>query len=213
MKLVLEKYETQIKSWPESGHHIMAQYDDEKIIVYQSYKKGIGDFATKHQYFGGGFSAERMTWIKPNFLWMMFRNGWGTKEGQESVLAIHLKMSAFTRYLENAVYSSYNSSLGLSNAEWQQQVKDSSVRLQWDPDHNPYGQKLERRAIQIGLRDAFIRSFAKEDIIEIENITDYVAVQFEHVKSKQLNELTLPLEKPLLFKDEQLNIKLRITKP
>jgi hypothetical protein len=81
------------------GYHIMAQYDDEKIIVYQSYKR-IGDFAVKNQYFGGDFSLERMTWIKPNFLWMMYRNGWGTKEGQECVLAIHLKLEAFKRYLK-----------------------------------------------------------------------------------------------------------------
>jgi len=64
-----------------------------------------------------------MTWIKPNFLWMMYRNGWGTKEGQEYVLAIHLKKSAFEKYLENAVYSSYNDSLEVSREEWQNQIK------------------------------------------------------------------------------------------
>ncbi|MCY0968996.1 DUF4291 family protein [Chryseobacterium sp. CY353] len=66
-----------------------------------------------------------MTWIKPNFVWMMCRNGWGTKEGQEYVLAIHLKMNAFKRYLENVVYSSYDEKLGISREEWQDQVKES----------------------------------------------------------------------------------------
>jgi hypothetical protein len=37
----------------------------------------------------------------------MYRNGWGTKVGQEVVLAIHLKRKAFEAYLEQAVYSSY----------------------------------------------------------------------------------------------------------
>ncbi|WP_426048247.1 DUF4291 domain-containing protein [Chryseobacterium sp. NFX27] len=152
MKLKLKKYKEQLQNWPQKGYHIMAQYDEDKIIVYQSYRKEIGDFAFENQYFGGKFSLERMTWIKPNFLWMMYRNGWGTKEGQEYVLAIHLKMSAFKRYLENAVYSSFNDKLGISREEWQNQVKQSSVRLQWDPDHDPFGNKLERRAIQIGLR-------------------------------------------------------------
>ncbi|WP_216092858.1 DUF4291 family protein [Candidatus Marithrix sp. Canyon 246] len=26
-----------------------------------------------------------MTWIKTNFLWMMYRSEWGTKQGQETV--------------------------------------------------------------------------------------------------------------------------------
>lgn len=189
---------------------IMAQYDDEKIIVYQSYRKEIGEFAFKNQYFGGEFSLERMTWIKPNFLWMMYRNGWGAKEGQECVLAIHLKMSAFKRYLENAVYSSYNDRLGLSQEEWQEQVKESSVRLQWDPDHDPFGNKLERRAIQIGLRNEFTRSFAQEDILLIENISDFVKEQYKFVLNDDLGNLLIPEEKPLLFNDESLNKKLRL---
>lgn len=34
---------------------------------------------------------ERMTWIKPSFLWMMYRAGWGFKDkGQRRVLAIDI---------------------------------------------------------------------------------------------------------------------------
>lgn len=210
MEIKLKKYKEQLKDWPEKGYHIMAQYDDEKIIVYQSYRKEIGAFAVKNQYFGGAFSLERMTWIKPNFLWMMFRNGWGTKDGQEYVLAIHLKMDAFKNYLKNAVYSSYNDRLGISREEWQDQVKESSVRLQWDPDHDPFGGKLERRAVQIGLRYEFTSSFAKEDILLIENISDFVKEQHQFVLNDDLDQLILPEEKPLLFDDEDLNKKLRL---
>lgn len=211
MNIELKKYNQQIAEWPKSGYHIMAQYDDEKIIVYQSYQKDIGEFAAKNQFFGGNFSLDRMTWIKPNFLWMMYRNGWGTKEGQEVVLAIHLKMSAFKEYLQNAVYSSYNASLEISYEEWQKKVKTSSVRLQWDPDHGPYGNKLERRAIQIGLRDNFIKSFAKDDILLIEDISDFVKEQHYFVRNKQLENLIVPAEKPFLFDDEKLNKKLKIS--
>ena len=151
-----------------------------------------------------------MTWIKPNFLWMMYRNGWGRKEDQEYVLAIHLKMNAFKNYLENAVYSSYNDRLGISRGEWQNQVKGSSVRLQWDPDHDPFGGKLERRAIQIGLRNEFTRSFAKEDILLIENISEFVKEQHQFVLNDDLDQLILPEEKPLLLDDEDLNKKLRL---
>ncbi|MDR6463689.1 DUF4291 domain-containing protein [Chryseobacterium sediminis] len=210
MNIRLKKYKEQLQEWPEQGHHIMAQYDDEKIIVYQSYRKEIGEFAVKNQFFGGAFSLERMTWIKPNFLWMMYRNGWGRKEGQEYVLAIHLKKEAFRKYLENAVYSSYNKKLGISREEWKEQVTTSSVRLQWDPDHDPFGNKLERRAIQIGLRNEFTRSFAKDDIILIENISDFVKEQYQFVLNDDLDNLIIPEERPLLFDDEILNKKLSL---
>lgn len=210
MKIKLKKYKEQLQDWPGQGYHIMAQYDDEKIVVYQSYRKEIGEFAVKNQFFGGSFSLERMTWIKPNFLWMMYRNGWGRKEGQESVLAIHLKKEAFIKYLENAVYSSYNTSFGISRDEWQKHIKESSVRLQWDPDHDPFGNKLERRAIQIGLRNEFIRTFAKDDILLIENISDFVAEQYQFVLNDDLDNLIIPEEKPLLFDDEVLNRKLNL---
>ncbi|MGE6395652.1 DUF4291 domain-containing protein [Chryseobacterium scophthalmum] len=210
MDIKLKKYKEQLKDWPQEGHHIMAQYDEKKIIVYQSYRKEIGEFAIKNQYFGGAFILERMTWIKPNFLWMMYRNGWGTKDGQEYVLAIHLKMDAFKKYLESAVYSSYNDRLGISREEWQNQIKESSVRLQWDPDHEPFGGKLERRAIQIGLRNEFTHSFAKEDLILIENISNFVKEQYQFVLNDDLDNLMIPEEKPLLFDDEDLNKKLTL---
>ncbi|WP_379966899.1 DUF4291 domain-containing protein [Epilithonimonas sp. UC225_85] len=210
MKLKLKKYTEQLQDWPQTGHHIMAQFDDEKIVVYQSYRKSIGKFAVKNQYFGGEFSLERMTWIKPNFLWMMYRNGWGTKGNQECVLAIYLKIDAFKRYLENAVYSSYDESMDFSREEWQEQINESSVRLQWDPDHNPFGNKLERRAIQIGLRNEFTRSFAKNDILLIEDISDFVKEQHQFILNNDLDKLIIPEEKALLFDDGNLNKKLKL---
>lgn len=210
MKITVKKYKEQVIEWPKSGCHIMAQYDDEKIIVYQAYRKEIGEFAVKNQYFGGEFSLGRMTWIKPNFLWMMYRSGWGTKEGQEITLAIHLKISAFHNYLENAVYTSYDQTEGISHDGWRDELENSNVRLQWDPDHDPYGAKQERRAIQIGLRDNFIHSFAKNDILLIEDISAFVKEQREFVQNHQLENLIIPAEKPFLFEDEKLNKKLKI---
>ncbi|NAS30028.1 DUF4291 family protein [Flavobacteriaceae bacterium R38] len=212
MKLKLKKYIEQIEEWPRRGHHIMAQYDDEKIIVYQSYKPEIGNFAAKNKYFGGSFSLDRMTWIKPNFLWMMYRNGWGTKEGQETVLAIHLKKEAFVKYLNNVVYSSFKSEIYISYDSWKEEVKSSDVRLQWDPDHDPFGLKLERRAIQIGLRNEFIKSYAKDDIIDIEDISEFVCEQYKIVKSKNLKELMIPYEKPFYCMNNELNKYLMLNK-
>ena len=210
MKLKLDKYSKQVKEWPKSGYHIMAQYDEEKVIVYQSYRPEIGNFATKNQFFGGPFKYTRMTWIKPNFLWMMYRNGWATKEGQEVVLAIHLKREAFERYLSQAVYSSFQSDLYNDWDDWQQHVKNSSIRLQWDQDHNPYGGKLERRAIQIGIRNEEIIKYAKEDILEIEDISEFVREQHQFVLAKDLDKLIVPAEKPYLSSSEEVNKFLKL---
>ena len=210
MKLDIKKYKDQIKEWPQTGHHIMAQYNDEKVIVYQSYRPAIGNFASQNQFFGGPFSLERMTWIKPNFLWMMYRYGWGSKEGQEVVLAIHLKREAFQRYLENAVYSSFQPKLYDSREKWQDDIKNSNVRLQWDPDHDPFGNKEERRAIQIGLRNEFIESYAKEDILEIEDISDFVRDQYKLVQENRLDELVIPKEKPFMPEGMELQKRLKL---
>ncbi|WGH75312.1 DUF4291 domain-containing protein [Tenacibaculum tangerinum] len=211
MKLKTTLYKEQLKKWPEKGQHIMAQYDEEKVIVYQSYRPAIGNFAMNNQYFGGPFKYTRMTWIKPNFLWMMYRNGWGTKEEQEVVLAIHLKRRAFERYLNQAVYSSFQKDMYENWDAWQKDVKNSDIRLQWDPDHDPYGTKLERRAIQIGIRNKEIIQYATEDILEIEDISSFVKEQHQHVLNKRLDLLMIPDEKPYMSSNKEVNKKLKIT--
>lgn len=210
MKVKVKKYTEQLNEWPEKGHHIMAQYDDEKVIVYQSYRPAIGNFAVRNQFFGGPFKYTRMTWIKPNFLWMMYRNGWGTKEGQEVVLAIHLKRDAFERYLSQAVYSSFQADLYESHEAWKEAVANSSIRLQWDPDHDPYGAKLERRAIQLGIRNEEIVQYAKEDILEIEDVSSFVNEQHQFVLQNDLESLMVPEERPFISRDEAVNKRLRI---
>ena len=87
MRLQIEPYQDQLKRWPQKGRHILAQFDEESVVVYQAYRPAIGTFAATHGYFGGEFSFNRMSWIKPNFLWMMYRSGWGTKPEQDVTLA------------------------------------------------------------------------------------------------------------------------------
>lgn len=210
MKLKTKPYKDQIKDWPQTGHHIMAQFDEEKVIVYQSYRPEIGHFAAKNQFFGGAFSLNRMTWIKPNFLWMMYRNGWGTKEGQEVVLAIHLKREAFERYINEAVYSSYQDDVYKDREDWKNAVKNSNIRLQWDPDHDPYGAKLERRAIQLGIRNKEIEKYAKDDILQIEDISEFVKEQHQYVLNNELDKLVIPQEEPYLPKDKNVRGQLKI---
>ena len=84
---------------------ISALYDDRTIRVYQAYNNQISDEALKLGTFGPSFKTERMTWIKPSFLWMMYRSNWGTKVNQERILAIDILRDGFDEILENATLS------------------------------------------------------------------------------------------------------------
>lgn len=68
MRLLIEPYLTIKDRLPNNGRHIVAQYDEESIVVYQAYRPALGHFAASNGYFGGEFSLDRMSWIKPNFL-------------------------------------------------------------------------------------------------------------------------------------------------
>lgn len=201
MNLALTPYAKQHQQWPETGRVILAQFDDESIVVYQAYRPAIGQFAAKNNYFGGPFKLSRMSWIKPNFLWMMHRCGWASKEGQENVLAVHLKRSAFDHILAQAVHSSFKRSLYPTREAWQASVSQSDVRIQWDPDHDPKGKKVERRAIQLGLRGDAIKHYAKEWILKIEDITDFVTEQHAHASSGNYEQLLTPTETPYPVSD------------
>lgn len=181
--LKFHSYIRQAAAWPQSGRHIMAQYDDETIIVYQAYRSAIARFAVEHQRFGGEFSFSRMSWIKPNFLWMMFRSGWASKEGQEHILAVRLKRSFFDEILEASVASSFAGSRFDTHEKWQEAVAQSDVRLQWDPDHDPQGACLERRAVQLGLRGEMLRRYGGSELVGIEDITPFVIEQRENLKN------------------------------
>ena len=194
MKLLTQNYLTTINDLPKNGRHIVAQYDDNSVVVYQAYRPAIGHFAASHGYFGGEFQLDRMSWIKTNFLWMMYRSGWGTKEGQEVVLAVWLKRNAFDEILAAAVHSSYSPEIHPSQSDWEKAVKNSQVRLQWDPDHRPSGAKLEQRAIQLGLRGEFLAAYASDWILAIEDISKFVLEQHQNMQS-DCKDLVVPVEK------------------
>lgn len=194
MKLITELYQTQTERWPQSGRHILAQFDAEKIVVYQAYRPEIGRYAAAHGCFGGRFSLTRMSWIKPNFLWMMYRCGWAAKENQETVLAVSLRRDAFDAILAEAVPSTYIPALYGGEEEWKQAGSQSEVRSQWDPDHDPSGAKMERRAIQLGLRGDFLARYAREWIVGIEDITRFVTDQRRHISPGDYTQLVTPRE-------------------
>jgi len=78
-----EKYLHQQAQLPATGQFIIANYDTETITVYQAFNDRIAKYAVEKQKFGGAhYSFQPMTRIKPNFMWMMYRAGWATKQNQ-----------------------------------------------------------------------------------------------------------------------------------
>lgn len=171
-------------------HEIRAVYNEHTIRVYQAYCSVIAEEAVRLGTFGSHFKLSRMTWIKPSFLWMMYRSGWATKPNQEHILAIDIQRETFDTFVRNAVISSYHDNEEISFAEWQKQIQTSDVRVQWDPERDIFGNALPYRSIQIGIRGEMLSHFVQHSITQIQDITEFVT---ELRTKKEAGENILPL--------------------
>lgn len=209
MKIKTESYPEAQKALPVVGQYIIGHQTDDEIVVYQAYKPSIADYAVRHQQFGGReYGYGRMSWIKPNFLWMMYRCGWAGKENQERVLALWIKKPVLQDILAEAVLSSFDPACYPDRESWKRELEQKEVRLQWDPDHDPYGAKLTRRAIQLGLSGRVLERFGKEQLLEIEDITDFVLEQKRHVDARRLDLLHIPVERVWEMSNTELGRKI-----
>ena len=151
---------------------IRAAFDGEGLYVYQAYRPQIGRYAALHGRFGAGFKLDRMTWIKPSFGWMLYRCGYGLKPGQEVVLRIKISHDGWLEALSRAVLSHYDRQTHGERAFYDKALKASECRVQWDPDRTLALERMERRAIQVGLRGTLIRRYAEEWILDIADVTE-----------------------------------------
>jgi hypothetical protein len=212
MNLGTELYSASRQFLPVDGQHIVAHQTETQVVVYQAYHSAIAQFAVENQYLGGpSFSYSRMSWIKPNFLWMMYRCGWASKENQERVLALWLSKTDFEEILGQAVFSTFTAGNYESADAWKQELATKNVRLQWDPDHSPYGGKLARRALQLGLKNNTLQQFGQHQVIRIEDITDFVHQQKAYVANRQLEQLVVPQERVYTVTDIALAQKIGLT--
>lgn len=85
------------------------------------------------------------------------------------------------------------------------------MRLQWDPDHTPHGGKLERRAIQLGLRGNILKRFHEEFIQRVEDISEFVEAQRQHVLANRRDKLMSPSEHVYIPSDPQISGHIRLT--
>ncbi len=73
-------------------------------------------------------------------------------------------------------------------------MNSSQVRVQWDPDHHPSGQAISRRAIQLGLKGVTAEKYAKEWIVDVEDVTEFVHQQKRELDANGIENLVVPKE-------------------
>ena len=188
---------------------IFAQYDRQCIRVYQAHRTIIAKEAIALQTFGKNFNINRMTWIKPSFLWLMYRSNWGTKKNQECILAIDIYQSKCNEILQKAVLTSPDSII-YTGAQWEKAFDETTVYCQWDPDRNINGNAINRAAIQIGLKGNTLRDFLDVGIRRIEDLTPFVRKWNEQRKNGKLDSKNLPVEKLYPIKDKEIRNRLNM---
>jgi len=154
------------------SRQVRATFDDATITVYQAYPAAIAvPAAANNSLAGTPFRLNRMTWIKPSFLWMMYRCGWATKPGQEHVLAIQITRRGFEEALSQACLSHFEPDVYPDYAAWKEYKRNSPVRVQWDPERDINLQPLPWRSLQVGLSGTAAYNFANRWIVRVDDIT------------------------------------------
>ncbi|MEU6546791.1 DUF4291 domain-containing protein [Streptomyces sp. NPDC046859] len=190
----------------EPLRRIRALHTASTITVYQAYRPEIGGPAARKGRFPAAWKPDRMTWIKPSFMWMMYRSNWGAKEGQETVLAVEITRDGFDWALRNACLSSYVRGLHPDRAAWQRDLKRSPARVQWDPERDLHLRPLPYRSLQLGLSSEASSRYANEWIVSIRDVTPLAHQIRTFVSSGELDTATrlLPQEQHYPAGDELL---------
>jgi Domain of unknown function (DUF4291) len=180
------------------ARQVRAWYDEHTITLYQAYSGPIAERALTAGTFVAPFKLDRMTWIKPSFLWMMYRSGWATKPGQERVLAIAITQDGFEWALAHACLSHYEPGTYASRAAWAEQQRACPVRVQWDPERSLRLDPLEHRTIQIGLSGQAARRYVSEWIVQLRDVTSLARKVGALVARGDLTmaQAMLPAERP-----------------
>lgn len=154
-----------------SVREVKALHTDETVTVYQAYPDKIADPALDAGTFVAPFLPGRMTWIKPSFLWMMYRSSWATKKDQERILAVQIRRDDFLWALSQACLSSFDRRVYKDHQEWRSALASSPVRIQWDPDRDLHLKPTDSRAVQVGLAAEASQLYARNWIREIRDVT------------------------------------------
>lgn len=188
---------------------IRASYNKETITVYQAYAKSIAIPAIKNNRFESPFSFNRMTWIKPSYLWLMERSNWGTKSNQDYILGIKIKRSSWEKALSLGVLTDPDKMVYKSGAVWDKEFQKARVHIQWDPERSLHGAKMQLRSIQVGIGSDLIKEYNEEWIDEIVDLTPITKKIREIIKQGKYKEAKRLLPKEKIYEVPE-NIKTRI---
>ncbi|THA78439.1 DUF4291 domain-containing protein [Streptomyces sp. A0642] len=179
-------------------HEIRALHTGTTVTVYQAYSPSLGLPAARDGRFPPAWKRDRMTWIKPSFLWMMYRCGWATKEGQETVLAVEITRAGFDWALRNAELSHYVRGLHPDLATWKRDLRHAPARVQWDPERDLHLNRLPYRSLQLGLAGEAARRYADEWTVAIRDVTPLARRIHALVRAGRNDEAArlLPEERP-----------------
>ncbi|MFE5493493.1 DUF4291 domain-containing protein [Streptomyces virginiae] len=177
---------------------IRAVHTDTTITVYQAYAPHLGIPAARDGRFPAAWKRERMTWIKPSFLWMMYRCGWAAKTDQETVLAVEITRAGFDRALREACLSHYEAGVHADRAAWQESLRRAPARVQWDPERDLHLNPLPYRSLQLGLSGPASRAYADEWTVSIRDVTPLAREVHGLLRSGEDDaaRALLPLETP-----------------
>jgi hypothetical protein len=178
-------------------HEIRADYDRETIVVYQAYPHAIADAAVAAGRFVPPFSLNRMTWIKPSFLWLMHRSNWGQSGGQERTMAVRIRRSGWVQALSEAVLTAFEPSVHRSREEWRKEFEAAPAYVQWDPERTIRGTARPYGSIQVGIGRQVIEQYVNEWTVGIEDLSARVANMRELIRSGNADvaKRLLPREK------------------
>ncbi|MGW4498812.1 DUF4291 domain-containing protein [Micromonospora sp. NPDC004336] len=153
------------------AHQVRADFTADTVTVYQAYSPEIAGAALAAGRFVPPFKRERMTWVKPSFRWMMYRCGWATKPGQERVLAVEITRSGFEWALAHSCPSSFDRDRHPDRETWSRRLRDSPVRVQWDPERSLRLAPLPHRSLQVGLSGEAVRRYVDEWLVALTDVT------------------------------------------
>ncbi|MFC4017591.1 DUF4291 domain-containing protein [Micromonospora sp. GCM10011542] len=179
------------------ARQIRARHSADTITVYQAYPPQIALPAVAAGRFVAPFKRDRMTWIKPSFLWMMYRCGWATEPGQERVLSIEITREGFEWALARACLSQYDRDVHSDKATWSRQLKTSPVRVQWDPERTPHLKALPYRSLQVGLSGEAVDRYVDDWMVTVRDLTPTVhrIRELLRVGDEQAAAAHLPVER------------------
>ncbi|MES2460529.1 MAG: DUF4291 domain-containing protein [Armatimonadota bacterium] len=155
----------------QANYEIRAKYDDYSIVVYQAFSDAIADAALASGMFVTPFSYNRMTWVKPSFLWLMERSNWGAKPGQERTLAIRICRSGWDEALALGVLTHPIPKIHKTVEDWNRLFEAATVHVQWDPERDLRGVTQSNYSIQVGISRHLIERYVNEWVLEITDLT------------------------------------------